>query len=1336
MHIVYSPHRITPTAFKRWAIGWLAIIAFFIGAALRPASAQEPHFAVGGSHVILLAPDGRLWGWGSNLQGQLDPAAARESLATARPIVIPGVSDRTIIKVAALSESTFALTSSGTVFAWGGIGSDVTPARIPFTPPIVDIHAVGGLVYALAANGELRTLGRSGSATVNPAPLAPPIAKIGGGAFFAAIGVGGRDVYRAAGGALRRLPIEAGNFTFSDVTSNREDLLVSTSTGLIIRYSESIGASPLDLPGRITAPMRIIGTEQHTLIVAADGSLHGYGPSPTGELATENNATIQALAALPIALPQPVLVAIGGVGFSAALLNDGRVLTWGAAGDPRVAARTFSTELPLPANSEAVQRQNSRYVSFAATRNSAVAIDAAGNFYEWGNIAFNQPISGIPTQLPLPGIQLRQVSISEGRLLALTTSGQLVQSLNRTQGAASFLPIGVDSEPQLVWDAIATNTQLSVAATRDGRIFQWGSFFDGNSSLSPRVVDQGAMPAMSKTVALTCGSFACFVLRDNGMLYSWGNSFGPLGRVPDNARPANLPGQVDTSAAPGRVVAFFVGIDSIFAAMDSGVVLTWGRSSPTWSPSATRPGVATFPNGVNLSGVQIAGGQTHVIAHANGSFWGVAYGTSRLGLGPGASDLTASQFSALPLLTLPAGVSVQQLVVGEMFSMALGSDGNIYGWGANGTGVLGLASRANATLPEGLRDSSGVNMLNTCLPLRATGLKIIENTPRRPVANQVFEVTLQLQNAAGTPVCSAEDVLVQLAAVQGAATGVTGCQVRRGSSTCRASGIVPTQVGTLALRASAGELRSDIIIDVAGRNQSIAVDQLPGQIRFGDAPFVLPTLTTAQLPVNYTAQGACSVVNGGLVANLVGACFLFLTQPGNALVNEMPVIRVEIQILPRTQTLELDSIPDRGFVANERVTVRARSDRGLPITLRAFSSCTVDNEVASQVRITRIGLCTIVASQNGDQVTQQAPTIERSFQVVSTLDATPDSFAIVPVMGAIPGEAIVSPRVTPAGYNVRVPVQVDFGTFRVGCTGDELRFGFLEPGQSVCLKVTAGTNFNQMVRANMTVGGVAATFTVSTRSNPAIADPMGDADGDGLLNSEEIELGLNPLRRDHDLLADTALGRRLFIRQLYRDTLGREGDDNGISFWIQQMVSGAARPSVAQSFIFSTESEQVDRPIARLFFATFRRIPDPVGLRFWSEQLRRGTSINTVAESFARSPEFVEQYGRLTDREFIDRLYANILNRPVDAAGAAYWAEQLLRRSRGSVLAEFAFSQEFRSSIDSEVSVALTYIALLGRAAEPSGLAFWADRLDRGLGLGDLVRDTIASPEYRARFLE
>ncbi len=98
----------------------------------------------------------------------------------------------------------------------------------------------------------------------------------------------------------------------------------------------------------------------------------------------------------------------------------------------------------------------------------------------------------------------------------------------------------------------------------------------------------------------------------------------------------------------------------------------------------------------------------------------------------------------------------------------------------------------------------------------------------------------------------------------------------------------------------------------------------------------------------------------------------------------------------------------------------------------------------------------------------------------------------------------------------------------------------------------------------------------------------------------------------------------------------------------------------------------------RLYQAAFARQPDIAGLKYWIDRMDSGMTLQGVANSFAQSAEFSNLYGALpSDEVLITGYYLNVLGRTPDAAGFAYWADEMSSGLGASgMLASFSESQE------------------------------------------------------------
>lgn len=170
-----------------------------------------------------------------------------------------------------------------------------------------------------------------------------------------------------------------------------------------------------------------------------------------------------------------------------------------------------------------------------------------------------------------------------------------------------------------------------------------------------------------------------------------------------------------------------------------------------------------------------------------------------------------------------------------------------------------------------------------------------------------------------------------------------------------------------------------------------------------------------------------------------------------------------------------------------------------------------------------------------------------------------------------------------------------------------------------------------------------------------------------------------PLAADSDLIplvrkvstGDEWLG--VFVDDLYDQALGRAAEGEGRTYWIGQMGEGKPSTLIAASVIGSPEfralaGETDEDFVKRNYDRVLKRNFDQEGLDFWIGQVS-AIGFDGVGAAFFESEE--NRNRRVTN------LYNDLLCRGTDAAGLAYWAEQI-KNGRDIALSEnIAVSTEF-----------------------------------------------------------
>ncbi|CAM0911580.1 unnamed protein product [Alopecurus aequalis] len=131
---------------------------------------QVRMIAVGAFHNLALSEDGILWAWGNNEYGQL---GIGDTQPRSQPIHVEGLSDLSLVDIAAGGWHSAALTKDGEVYAWGrgehgrlGFGDDKSSHMVPLKvqllagEDIVQVSCGGTHSVALTSDGRIFSYGR------------------------------------------------------------------------------------------------------------------------------------------------------------------------------------------------------------------------------------------------------------------------------------------------------------------------------------------------------------------------------------------------------------------------------------------------------------------------------------------------------------------------------------------------------------------------------------------------------------------------------------------------------------------------------------------------------------------------------------------------------------------------------------------------------------------------------------------------------------------------------------------------------------------------------------------------------------------------------------------------------------------------------------------------------------------------------------------------------------------------------------------------------------------------------------------------------------------------
>jgi hypothetical protein len=198
-----------------------------------------------------------------------------------------------------------------------------------------------------------------------------------------------------------------------------------------------------------------------------------------------------------------------------------------------------------------------------------------------------------------------------------------------------------------------------------------------------------------------------------------------------------------------------------------------------------------------------------------------------------------------------------------------------------------------------------------------------------------------------------------------------------------------------------------------------------------------------------------------------------------------------------------------------------------------------------------------------------------------------------------------------------------------------------------------------------------------------------------------------------------------FVRALYPDFLGREGEQDGVDHFADELARGHGRDVVAWSFAFS--DEYTTTVVDGLYRSAFGRNPDDEGRAFWSQKLKSGMTPAQLAVAFYASDEFFVASGR-DHGTFVDRLVDKVLDRAPSPAER----DRHVAALGGSATREGVAGEVFGSVESRQRRVTALYERFLARRPEEAGRDYWVDYIANGRDI-DLALYLAASDEYVER---
>ncbi len=638
--------------------------------------------SAGIEHTMILSSDGTVWGVGKNQNGQLCDGTRNlgtdswtYNSGSATPLQMVGANGvgymSNVIAVATGASNTAIIKSDGTVW-WCGwsqgnqlqnhIGS--IPLQVAGMTGAVDVAVADYRMYALKSDGTVWSWGLIVS-DIDPY----------NGATWAATAVqvtGLSDV------------VAISSHTNHAVALKRDGTVWSWGKNDWGWWSDQWGKLGNNLKGHSATPVQVVGPSgigyltgitavvtgsNHSLALRNDGTVWAWGENYYGQLGNGDTYNSSPVPTQVAGLIASTLLAPSNL--TATAVSGSVALTWTAV----TGAKSYN-----------VYRSTTRVGPGTLLGNTASI-----------NYSDTSAVSGTTYYYYVTAVAGTLESIPSSKVVAQAGTGT-VQTVSTMK-------------------SVGGGFYHSAAVGTDGSLWTWGS--NNFGELGKGTTSDASTPAKLTSIsgvnAVTGGNDHMVALKSDGTVWAWGyNYHGELGNGTKTGNTANsTPGQVLTAAATPLtgITAVRGGFWHTLALKSDGTVWAWGNND--WgqlgngSATPSYGGVAYAAQVTGLSNVvAIAAGHWHSVAvKSDGSVWtwglnSTSWDANRNGqLGDGTTTTRLTPVRVLGVGGVGYLSGVAKVAAGASFTLALKSDGTVYGWGTNLEGELGNGNKTTSLTP-------------------------------------------------------------------------------------------------------------------------------------------------------------------------------------------------------------------------------------------------------------------------------------------------------------------------------------------------------------------------------------------------------------------------------------------------------------------------------------------------------------------------------------------------------------------------------------------------------------------------------------------------------------
>ncbi|MBF0450216.1 MAG: hypothetical protein HQK75_05900, partial [Candidatus Magnetomorum sp.] len=712
--------------------------------------------ATGFKHTLAIDTSGQLYAWGSNEKGELGIGTSGTGTEKYTPNAV-SISGK-IVAVAGsqndgLENHTIALKSDGTVWTWGSnsngqIGdgtfgptnNQTTPVQVEGLSAIVSVDAGKKFCVVLDDTGTVQTWGDNAYGQVNPVDNTDRYTPVtlSGLPSIKAIAAGGDHVL-----ALKK--------DGTVLAWGRNDY-GQLGTGDSSTYSTPQAVLAESSPGQLSHIIAIAAGYDHSLALSDEGKIWAWGRTDNGRLGNNMNSSYSSRPTRVLKQDllhlNNVIAIAAGFSHSIALKSDGTVWAWGDAQYGQL-GDDIATD-----NTKAVQVKNvtnNGYIDtvlwIATSGKHTIALKSDGSLVTWGRNDYGQigdnsnntryypaTVNDLTDSQKQQSVSISQNAVSSDIHLLLTDAKATVVQVTATAADASLVDAiafsRADSTYTITQAGHIIDLTLAVTATgQAGNTTVTVLFTDSYGLTSTAAIDLYVLapPVITSidntsTNEDTASSAISFTISDGD------TNVNDLIVTASSSDTTLIPDDnINITCSGGYCTA------TVTPALDQSgsatITITVSDGSSSVSESFALDVISVNdPPRLENTATKIVGSFNHSMAlNTDGNIW--VWGNNsvgQLGITPLVTQYTPVLMTAIDSVI---DIAVGSDVTDNNHSLAVKSDGTVWTWGYNLYGQLGnnacCTSEANSVTPVQVLNITGVTHVaggaNHSLALKSEG---------------------------------------------------------------------------------------------------------------------------------------------------------------------------------------------------------------------------------------------------------------------------------------------------------------------------------------------------------------------------------------------------------------------------------------------------------------------------------------------------------------------------------------------------------------------------------------------------------------------------------------